>query len=160
MKCWGSEGIAPRILNLGWRRVESFMLRPFYPQGKSPRYPLDTRLCGPQSRSGWWGQEKEFLPLTRNEFTVVQPVAQLLYRLSHLRFFMVLPIASRYTPRYSEIRHCPFSSCTVQFIVHESSLDLTDAKIIPSAVWTSCTEQSPAWEADSHSAGHEIPRLL
>jgi hypothetical protein len=30
-----------------------------YPQGKSPRYPLDRRLGGPQSRSGRGGEEKD-----------------------------------------------------------------------------------------------------
>jgi hypothetical protein len=28
------------------------------PQGKSPRYPLDRRLDGPQNRSGRGGEEK------------------------------------------------------------------------------------------------------
>jgi hypothetical protein len=57
---WGSEGIAPRILDLGtrWRGVISFPLRPLYPQGKSPCYPLDRRLGGPQNRSGRGGEEK------------------------------------------------------------------------------------------------------
>jgi hypothetical protein len=36
----------------------SFMPRPFYPQGKSPWYPLDRRLGGPQSCSGHGGEEK------------------------------------------------------------------------------------------------------
>jgi hypothetical protein len=43
---WGSEGIAPRILELGtrWRLVVSFTPRPLYPQRKSPWYPLDMGL--------------------------------------------------------------------------------------------------------------------
>jgi len=36
----------------------SFTLPPLYPQGKSPHYPLDRRLGGPQSRSGHGGEEK------------------------------------------------------------------------------------------------------
>jgi hypothetical protein len=32
--------------------VVSFTPRPLYPQGKSPQYPLDRRLGGPQNRSG------------------------------------------------------------------------------------------------------------
>jgi hypothetical protein len=50
----GSGGIAPRILDLGtrWRWMVNFTARPLYPQAKSPRYPLDERLGGPQSRSG------------------------------------------------------------------------------------------------------------
>jgi len=41
-----SGGIAPPILDLDtrWRWVVSFTPRPFYSQGKSPRYPLVRRL--------------------------------------------------------------------------------------------------------------------
>jgi hypothetical protein len=61
---WESGGIAPRILNLGtrWRWVVSFTTRPFYLQGKSPWYPLDRGLGGPQSRSGGGGEEKNSQP--------------------------------------------------------------------------------------------------
>jgi hypothetical protein len=38
--------------------VVSFTPLPLYPRGKSPRYPLDRRLDGPQSRSGRRGEEK------------------------------------------------------------------------------------------------------
>jgi len=52
-------GIVPRVLNIGsnWRLV-SFMTRPLYPRGKSPRYPLHRMLGLPQSRSGLNGEEK------------------------------------------------------------------------------------------------------
>jgi len=45
---WGSESIAPHILNLGtrWRWVVIFMPQPLYPWGKSPWYPLDRKLGG------------------------------------------------------------------------------------------------------------------
>jgi hypothetical protein len=48
------EGIAPHCLGSGtrWRWVVSFTLGPFYPRGKSPRYPPDRKLGGPRSRSG------------------------------------------------------------------------------------------------------------
>jgi hypothetical protein len=36
----------------------SFTLQPLYPQGKSPWYPLDRRVGGPQSQSGRGGLEK------------------------------------------------------------------------------------------------------
>jgi hypothetical protein len=42
--------------------VVSFTPRPLYPQGKSPWYPLDRRLGGPQSRSGRGGEEKNSQP--------------------------------------------------------------------------------------------------
>jgi hypothetical protein len=48
---WGSGGIAPHILGLGtiWGRVISFTPRPLYSQRKSPWYPFDRKLGGPQS---------------------------------------------------------------------------------------------------------------
>jgi hypothetical protein len=74
----GSWGIAPRILDLGTRRrrVVSFTLRPLYPQGKCPWYPLDKRLGGLQSRSGRGGEEKNSQPLPGIEPPIIQPVAQ------------------------------------------------------------------------------------
>jgi hypothetical protein len=39
-------------LSTSWRWVVSFTPRPLYLRGRSPRYPLDKRLGGPQSRSG------------------------------------------------------------------------------------------------------------
>jgi len=50
----GNGSITPRILDLGTRRrwAVSFTSRPLYSRGKSPRYSLDRRLCGPHSRSG------------------------------------------------------------------------------------------------------------
>jgi hypothetical protein len=58
---WGSEGIAPSILNLNtrWRWVVSFTPRPLYLRGKSTRYPLVRRLGGSQSRSGRGGEEEK-----------------------------------------------------------------------------------------------------
>jgi hypothetical protein len=38
--------------------VVSFTPLPLYPRGKNPRYLLDRRLGGPQSRSGRHGEEK------------------------------------------------------------------------------------------------------
>jgi hypothetical protein len=75
---WGSEGIAPLILDLGtrWRWVVSFTTRLLYPQGNSPRYPLDRRLGRPQSRSGRGGEQKNSQPLTGLEPPIIQPTAQ------------------------------------------------------------------------------------
>jgi len=36
---------------------------PLHPQGKSPWYPMDRRLGGPQSHSGHGGEEKNSQPL-------------------------------------------------------------------------------------------------
>jgi hypothetical protein len=60
--CWGSGDIAPRILDLGIRWVVSFTPRPLYPQGKRPWCPLDSRLGGPQSRSGRGDEERDSHP--------------------------------------------------------------------------------------------------
>jgi hypothetical protein len=56
----GSGCIDPNCLDLGtsWRWVVSFTPLPLYLRWKSPRYPLDRRLGGPQSRSGRSVNEK------------------------------------------------------------------------------------------------------
>jgi hypothetical protein len=75
---WGSGGIAPHIfyLGTGWRWVVSFTPGPLFPQGKSPCYPLNRRLGGPQSRSGRGGEEKSSHSLSGLDPPIVQPVAQ------------------------------------------------------------------------------------
>jgi hypothetical protein len=45
---------------MGW--LVSFTPQPLYPQGKSPWYPVDKRLGGPQIRSGRGGEEKNSQP--------------------------------------------------------------------------------------------------
>jgi hypothetical protein len=46
-----------------------------YPQGKSPWYPLDRRLCGTQSWSGCGGEEKNFQSLPGLKPLIIQPIA-------------------------------------------------------------------------------------
>jgi hypothetical protein len=41
-----------------WRWVVSFTSWPLCPRGKIPRYPLDMRMGGPQSRCGRFGEQK------------------------------------------------------------------------------------------------------
>jgi hypothetical protein len=75
--CWGSWGTAPLIdLGTTWRWVVSFTPRLPYPQEKSPWYPLDKRLGGPQSRSGRGGEEKNSHLLPGIEPPIIQPLAQ------------------------------------------------------------------------------------
>jgi hypothetical protein len=57
---WGSGDID---LGTRWRGVVRFTPRPLYLQEKSPWYPLDRRLGGPQSRSEYGGEEKNSQPL-------------------------------------------------------------------------------------------------
>jgi hypothetical protein len=72
---WESGVTAPRILDLGtrWWLVIS---RPLYPQEKGPRYPLDGRVGGPQSRYGRGGEEKNSQPLPVFEPLISQSVAR------------------------------------------------------------------------------------
>jgi hypothetical protein len=50
--------------------VVNFTPRPHYPRGKSPRYPLDRRLGGPQSRSGRFGEEKILDPTGTGQWSL------------------------------------------------------------------------------------------
>jgi hypothetical protein len=78
MKAYRSGCIDPHCLDLGTslRWVVNFTPLPLYPRGKSPRYPLDRRLGGPQSQSGRLGEENS-RPFrdSNSEPSVVQPVA-------------------------------------------------------------------------------------
>jgi hypothetical protein len=60
---WGSGSIAPPFLTAALHGVVSFTHLPLYRRGKSPRYPFDRRLGGPQSRSGRCGGVKNVIPL-------------------------------------------------------------------------------------------------
>jgi hypothetical protein len=61
--------------------VVSFTVRPLYPQGKNPWYPLDRRLGGP--RAVLDAVVKRKIPSPRLE--------------SNLRTLIVQPVAQRYT---------------------------------------------------------------
>ena len=60
--------IAPLILNLGirWSWVVSFLPRPFYPPGKTPRYRFRGRLGGPML----WSKRKRCHTSARNPTTI------------------------------------------------------------------------------------------
>jgi hypothetical protein len=77
MKAYGSGCIDPHFLDLGtsWRRVANFTPRPLYPRGKSPQYPSDRRLGGPQSRSGQFGENSWPYRDSNSHPSVVQPIA-------------------------------------------------------------------------------------
>jgi len=74
---WGSRGTAPRIRDLGirWMWVVSFKYWPLYRQRRSPCYPLERRLGGPQSQSVGGGEEKTLQPLLGLEPASIQPSA-------------------------------------------------------------------------------------
>jgi hypothetical protein len=77
MKAYGAWRYSSTFLDLSTRCswVVGFKPRPFHPRGKSPRYPLDLRLGGPQSRSGRRGKEKNRFP-AGNWTLAVQPFAR------------------------------------------------------------------------------------
>jgi hypothetical protein len=54
--------------------VVSFTHRPLYSQGKSPWYPLDRKIGGPQSRCGRDGEEKNSQPPPEIEPSNSDPV--------------------------------------------------------------------------------------
>jgi hypothetical protein len=76
MKMRGEWRFSSTILEFGtrWKKVVSFILGPLYPRGKSPRYPLDRSLSGPQNRSGLCGEDKKSPDPAGNRNPVVQPV--------------------------------------------------------------------------------------
>jgi len=61
--------MASHIFKLGirWRWVVSFTHRPLFRREKSLRFPLDRRLDGPQSWSGWGDEEKKSHLCSRRE---------------------------------------------------------------------------------------------
>jgi hypothetical protein len=66
-----SGGIAPSIL---WPRHWMEESGQLHPQGKSPWYPLDMRLAGPQSSSWHGGEEENSQPSAGNRTPIVQLV--------------------------------------------------------------------------------------
>jgi hypothetical protein len=60
----GSEGIAPRTLDLGtrWGEWSASLSGRFTLMERTPWYPLDRRLSGPQSQSGRGCEEKNSQP--------------------------------------------------------------------------------------------------
>jgi hypothetical protein len=52
--------------------------------GKCPRYALNRRLGGPHNQSGRFGEEINFLPLSKSEPRTVQHVTWSLYQLRYL----------------------------------------------------------------------------
>jgi hypothetical protein len=72
MKTYSGVQVYFHALNFGTRcRLVIFTPRPLYSLRKSPRYPLEGRLGGPQSRSGQGGQEKK----SQSKLTVLYNLA-------------------------------------------------------------------------------------
>jgi len=70
--------------------VVSFTYQPLYPQRKSSCYPLNSRLHGPRSRYGRFGEQtKSLAPCQKHNHnsSFVQPLQQSLYRLRYAASF-------------------------------------------------------------------------
>jgi hypothetical protein len=59
-QCYTSR---PLICSQGGHKVLVSFMYGLYPRGKSPRFPLDRRLGGPQSLSGRFGEVKILTPI-------------------------------------------------------------------------------------------------
>jgi hypothetical protein len=112
---WGSGCIDPRFLDLdtSWRWVVGLTTLPLHPRGKSPRYPLDMRLGGPQNR---YGPRKEEKILDTTGTRTLTPSA-------------VQPVASRYTD-YVIPTHLQ-DYCKSLFTNHYSHLTLNSLSYLP-----------------------------
>jgi hypothetical protein len=75
---WGIGGIASSILDLStrWSWEVFFMLWLLYPQGKSPWYPLDRMLGGPESQPGCGGGNNNSQSLQGLKTPIIQSTAQ------------------------------------------------------------------------------------
>jgi hypothetical protein len=115
-----SGGIAPRILNSALDGGEWSASLPghFNPQGRNPYYyPLHRRLGGPQSRSGYGGEEKNSQPLPGLEPMIIQSVAQ--------RYTTDLSRLFRKAYVYYSV-HCPYT-VSEEFISHINIVFLYDS---------------------------------
>jgi hypothetical protein len=81
---WGSRGTALFNLRLGTRLrwLTKFILRPLYPR-ENPRCLWIRRLCGPQSRSVCFWDDKILLFYQNSNSRIVQPEAYSSYRLRY-----------------------------------------------------------------------------
>jgi len=76
---WVNRGISlqPFITSAIDGVVVSFTPQPIYSRGKSPPYPLDRKLGGPQSRSGRGGEEKRIPSFPPQELNPGRPARNL-----------------------------------------------------------------------------------
>jgi hypothetical protein len=81
----------------------------FTPRGKSPRYPLDKRLSGPQSRSACCGVEINPFPLSGIE---PWPSSPSLYRLSYPGCWFVTSIHEKISPGLIKSASCFCLPCS------------------------------------------------
>jgi hypothetical protein len=140
MNTYGGGCIDPHSFYLGtsWKWVVIFTSRPLYPRGKSPWFPLDRRLGGPQNRSGRHGEKKILAPTGTRTPTSGRPArSQSLYRLSYpgsLCMFRAIQNVVMISVRLSQDSPLAADLCRV---FHE---DMTDFKLVRShfiRIWNS-----------------------
>jgi hypothetical protein len=110
MNTWGNGVIAPSFLGTRWMWVVSFTLRPLYPWGNRPRYTLDRRLGGPQSRSGRYGEYKNLISSAGYRTLAVHSVA---------RRYTDWPIRTPVCKRTDVINCAEFSVCVLVSIYNK-----------------------------------------
>jgi hypothetical protein len=144
---WGSGGTR-------WRWVVSFTPRSLYPQGKSPWYPSDRRLGGPQSRTGRGSEEKNFWPLPGIEPPIIEPVAQRytteLSRLLHICLYCANLFLTGSPLRSSTYLHfiIYLMNCTLTCISRISSL-LCLVLFYPNVIYNTSTSLVTAYPSST-----------
>jgi len=80
------------ILNFGprWRWVVSFTSWPLYFRGKSPRFPLDSRLGGPRAGLGAVANREKSLPAPAGDQIPCRPVRSPVITLTELLRLLLL----------------------------------------------------------------------
>jgi hypothetical protein len=94
-----------------WKWVVRLTPQPLYPRGKSPRYPLDRRLGGPQSRSRRRGENCWPYRDSNSDPSVVQPVTS-----RYTDYTIPVPHLQEYTgsnPRRSYYEGSPLSEAQI-----------------------------------------------
>jgi hypothetical protein len=143
---WGVELYLHAFLTSALGGSEWSASRPSrFTPGKSPWYPSDRRLGGPQNRSGGGGEEKNLQPLPGLEPPIIQPVAQ------------------RYTAKLSRLLLLPYHSGQPQRITNTRGylqndtirISLPDCHIVDSTskenkkrrLWAvrGCIQKFPDW---------------
>jgi hypothetical protein len=110
----------------------SFTPLPLCPRGKSPCYPLDRRLGGPQSQSKWSGAKKKIFPLPRIES---RP------QISHKEFlFSLISVMREIQCSWGEAFNksdtfCINSDCILKWKYETYKAGLQHMKPIPFTIW-------------------------
>jgi hypothetical protein len=126
--------------------VVSFTPRLLYPEGKRPWYPLNRRLCGPQSRSGRGGGEKNSQPPPERESSNIDK-SQRFGKIAPSR-----PYASMYYIWNNTELQKRITEVWWQIHIY---VNLSNGKV-NTYLPTYLTSQSPSWKANGLSTDQQI----